>query len=102
MGQKFPPVAPGAGPGSRVIPFFAFPPAVRRVIYTTNAIEKRQRSCARSSRRAGTSQRRRGEQADLAGAAQHHGRDEMQAVADALSSDGQHRDGVEYHRCRRS
>ena len=23
----------------RVIPFFAFPPAVRRVIYTTNAIE---------------------------------------------------------------
>jgi transposase-like protein len=24
---------------NRVIPFFAFPPAVRRVIYTTNAIE---------------------------------------------------------------
>ena len=23
----------------RVVPFFAFPPAVRRVIYTTNAIE---------------------------------------------------------------
>jgi putative transposase len=23
----------------RVIPFFAFPPAVRRVLYTTNAIE---------------------------------------------------------------
>ena len=23
----------------RVIPFFAFPPAIRRVIYTTNAIE---------------------------------------------------------------
>ena len=30
---------PGAGPGTSVIPFFAFPPAVRRVIYTTNAIE---------------------------------------------------------------
>ena len=28
--------------------------------------------------------------------------DEMQAVADALSPDGQHRDGVEYPRCRRS
>ena len=30
---------PGAAPGTNVIPFFAFPPAVRRVIYTTNAIE---------------------------------------------------------------
>ncbi len=27
------------GAWDRVIPFFAFPPAVRRVIYTTNAIE---------------------------------------------------------------
>ena len=25
---------------SNVIPFFAFPPAVRRVIYTTNALER--------------------------------------------------------------
>ena len=40
-GQKFPDRGrrPGGGPGSHVIPFFAFPPAVRRVIYTTNAIE---------------------------------------------------------------
>ena len=30
---------PGDAPGTSVIPFFAFPPAVRRVIYTTNAIE---------------------------------------------------------------
>ena len=39
-GEKFPTVA-GAWRRSwdRVIPFFAFPPAVRRVIYTTNAIE---------------------------------------------------------------
>ena len=30
---------PGAAPGTQVIPFFAFPPEVRRVIYTTNALE---------------------------------------------------------------
>jgi transposase-like protein len=29
-------VAPGV---TRVIPFFAFPPEIRRVIYTTNALE---------------------------------------------------------------
>ena len=35
-GEKFPTVAAA---WRRVIPFFAFPPAIRRVIYTTNAIE---------------------------------------------------------------
>jgi transposase-like protein len=39
-GQKFPTVAASwRRAWSNVIPFFAFPPAVRRVIYTTNAIE---------------------------------------------------------------
>jgi len=39
-GQKFPTVATSwRRAWSNVIPFFAFPPAVRRVIYTTNAIE---------------------------------------------------------------
>jgi putative transposase len=39
-GQKFPTVAVAwRRAWDRVIPFFAFPPAVRRVIYTTNAIE---------------------------------------------------------------
>lgn len=39
-GQKFPPVvAAWRSAWDRVIPFFAFPPAVRKVIYTTNAIE---------------------------------------------------------------
>jgi transposase-like protein len=39
-GQKFPTVvAAWRRAWSHVIPFFAFPPAVRRVIYTTNAIE---------------------------------------------------------------
>jgi len=39
-GQKFPTVvAAWRRTWDRVIPFFAFPPAVRRVIYTTNAIE---------------------------------------------------------------
>jgi putative transposase len=40
MGQKFPTVvAAWRRAWDRVIPFFAFPPAVRRVVYTTNAIE---------------------------------------------------------------
>lgn len=39
-GQKFPAVASAwRRAWDRVIPFFAFPPAMRRVIYTTNAIE---------------------------------------------------------------
>ena len=39
-GQKFPTVAAACHRAwDRVIPFFAFPPAIRRVIYTTNAIE---------------------------------------------------------------
>jgi putative transposase len=40
LGQKFPTVvAAWRRAWERVIPFFAFPPAVRRVVYTTNAIE---------------------------------------------------------------
>jgi putative transposase len=39
-GQKFPTVAASwRRAWTQVIPFFAFPPEVRRVIYTTNAIE---------------------------------------------------------------
>jgi len=39
-GRKFPTVVSAwRRAWERVIPFFAFPPAVRRVIYTTNAIE---------------------------------------------------------------
>lgn len=39
-GQKFPTVAAAwRRAWSHVIPFFAFPPLIRRVIYTTNAIE---------------------------------------------------------------
>ena len=39
-GQKFPTVvAAWRRAWDKVIPFFAFPPAVRKVVYTTNAIE---------------------------------------------------------------
>jgi transposase-like protein len=39
-GRKFPTVvAAWRRAWTQVIPFFAFPPAIRRVIYTTNAIE---------------------------------------------------------------
>jgi putative transposase len=40
MGPKVPHGCGGVAPGwDQVIPFFAFPPEIRRVIYTTNAIE---------------------------------------------------------------
>lgn len=40
LGQKYPSaVAVWENAWDRFIPFLAFPPAVRRVIYTTNAIE---------------------------------------------------------------
>jgi putative transposase len=32
-------VSDGCGGMAQVIPFFSFPPEIRRVIYTTNAIE---------------------------------------------------------------
>ena len=39
-GKKYPAIAPARRrQWERVIPFFAFPPEVRRIIYTTNAIE---------------------------------------------------------------
>ncbi|MDR5784702.1 transposase, partial [Caballeronia sp. LZ065] len=39
-GQKFPTVSLAwRNAWDRVIPFFAFPPGVRKIIYTTNAIE---------------------------------------------------------------
>jgi putative transposase len=39
-GQKYPAIAPlWRRQWDQVIPFFAFPPEVRRIIYTTNAIE---------------------------------------------------------------
>jgi putative transposase len=39
-GKKFPTIAPAwRRAWDKVIPFFAFPPEVRRVLYTTNAIE---------------------------------------------------------------
>lgn len=54
-GQKFPTVV-GAWRRAwdKVIPFFAFPPAVRKVIFTTNDIES-VNARAKSSRPAGTS-----------------------------------------------
>ncbi len=39
-GQKCPSIAPSwRRAWQKVIPFFAFPPDVRKIIYTTNAIE---------------------------------------------------------------
>ena len=39
-GDKYPSIAPSwRRAWQEVIPFFAFPPAVRKIIYTTNAIE---------------------------------------------------------------
>jgi transposase-like protein len=72
-GRKFPTVvAAWRRAWDRVIPFFAFPPAVRRLIYTTNAIESINAQDHQDAR--ALPQRRCCHQADLAGAAQHHGR----------------------------
>ena len=39
-GRKYPAIAPAwRRQWQQVVPFFAFPPEVRRIIYTTNAIE---------------------------------------------------------------
>ena len=51
-GRKFPTVvAAWRRAWDQVIPFFAFPPEIRRVIYTTNAIESVNADCGKSSRR---------------------------------------------------
>ena len=40
LGQRYPTVAPAwRRAWTQVVPFFAFPPQVRRMVYTTNAIE---------------------------------------------------------------
>jgi len=76
VGSEVPHRHRGLAPAwDRVIPFFAFPPAVRRVIYTTNAIESIHSQLRKIIKTAGAlPQRRCGHQADLAGAAQHHRR----------------------------
>ena len=48
-----------------VIPFLAFPAEVRRVIYTTNAIEALNRQLRKAIKTKGTSQRGRRPQTDL-------------------------------------
>jgi hypothetical protein len=59
----------------RVIPFFAYPPTVRKLIYTTNAIESLHSQLRKIIKTRGAlPQRRRGQQTDLAGAAKHHRR----------------------------
>ena len=46
-GQKYPAIAQGWRRNwERVIPFFAFPEAVRRIIYTTNAMRRSTQNCA--------------------------------------------------------
>ena len=58
---------------THVIPFFAFPPEVRRVIYTTNALESVHARAAEDHQDARPfPDRRGGHQTDLARAAQHH------------------------------
>nr|AFJ91613.1 ISRm3 transposase [Sinorhizobium meliloti] len=39
-GQKSPAIAQSCRNWEHVVPFFAFPEGVRRIIYTTNAIEE--------------------------------------------------------------
>ena len=45
--------SPQAG-GEQSIPFFAFPPAVRKIIYTTNAIESLNRVIRKTTKTRGS------------------------------------------------
>lgn len=53
--QKYPSIAPAwRRAWQEVIPFFAFPPAVRKVIYTTNAIESLNRVIRKTTKTRGS------------------------------------------------
>ena len=73
-GRKFPTVvASWRRAWTHVIPFFAFPPEVRRVIYTTNALESVHAQLRKIIKTRGHFPDRRGrDETDLAGAAEHH------------------------------
>ena len=54
-GQKYPSIAPSwQRAWQEVIPFFAFPPAVRKIIYTTNAIESLNRVIGKTTKTRGS------------------------------------------------
>ncbi|MFT7311248.1 MAG: putative transposase, partial [Paracoccaceae bacterium] len=54
-GQKYPLIAPSwQRAWQEVIPFFAFPPAVRKIIYTTNANESLNRVIRKTTRTRGS------------------------------------------------
>ena len=73
-GSRFPTVvAAWRRAWTHVIPFFAFPPEVRRVIYTTNAPRERPRAAPEDHQNARSFPDRRGrDETALAGAAKHH------------------------------
>ena len=66
-GQKYPSIAPSwRRAWQEVIPFFAFPPSVRKIIYTTNAIESLNRVIRKTTKNTRQlSNRRCGNQTDL-------------------------------------
>jgi transposase-like protein len=54
-GQKYPSIAPSwRRAWQEVFPFFAFPPAVRKIIYTTNAIESLNRVIRKTTKTRGS------------------------------------------------
>jgi len=54
-GKKYPSIAPSwRQTWQEVIPFFAFPPAVRKIIYTTNAIESLNRAIRKTTKTRGS------------------------------------------------
>jgi len=54
-GQKYPSIAPSwRRAWQEVIPFFAFPPDVRKIIYTTNAIESLNRVIRKTTKTRGS------------------------------------------------
>jgi putative transposase len=54
-GQKYPSIAPSwRRAWQEIIPLFAFPPAVRKIIYTTNAIESLNRVIRKTTKTRGS------------------------------------------------
>jgi transposase-like protein len=54
-GRKYPSIAPSwRRAWQEVIPFFAFPPSVRKIIYTTNAIESLNRVIRKTTKTRGS------------------------------------------------
>ena len=88
LGQKYPMIGPSwRRHWEEVIPFYSYPPEIRKMIYTTNAIESLNMQVRKVVKNRGPlSKRGGGGQADLSGLAQH--REAVEKAPGALGCGG--------------